>query len=77
MMKQLLKDIVKKMTENLLGKSVINSPSERQTHNSSHSVCIEYDFILYFFIHFNNRVNYLFDLLYLIIMIIWINMESY
>jgi hypothetical protein len=43
-MKQLLKDIVKKLTQNLLGKSMIESSIERSTNDTSHSVCIQYLF---------------------------------
>jgi hypothetical protein len=63
MMKQLLADIVKKITQNLLGKSTIES----STNDNSRSVCIQSIFPHLFFLI--NRVNYLFDLLYVIIMI--------
>lgn len=39
MMKQLLKEIVTKITENLLGKSINDSSLERQTTDESRSVC--------------------------------------
>jgi hypothetical protein len=40
MMKELLKDIVKRITQNLLGKSMIESSPERLASDNSHSVCI-------------------------------------
>jgi hypothetical protein len=47
-MKQLLNEIVKKITENLLGKSLVDSSSDRQTHDESHSVCIKLNFFINF-----------------------------
>jgi hypothetical protein len=50
-MKQLLKEIVKRITQNLLGKSVIESSSDQQIHDESHSVCLQLNFIIKFFFY--------------------------
>jgi hypothetical protein len=80
-MKQLLKEIVKRITDNLIGKSNNGSENGRQsrlTHNGSHSVVIKEFFLCFFFIfNLNNRVKDLFDLLCAIMMILWINIKNY
>ena len=71
-MKQLLKEIVNKITQNLLGKSPpIESSPERLNHDTSHSVYDRFSF-LSFDISLSVvciRVNYPCDLLYIITMI--------
>jgi hypothetical protein len=82
-MKQLLKEIVKRITDNLLGKSNSGSETDRHSHltrdGSHHSVIIIIlkQICIQFYIHLNNRVNYLFDLLCAIMLILWINIKNY
>ena len=76
-MKQLLKEIVKRITDNLLGKSSNSSETGRQsrlTRDGSHSVGIKNDRLIYLL---NLRVNYPFDLLCAIMLISWILIKKY
>lgn len=76
-MKNLLKEIVQKITTNLLGKSTDTSPADRRVRPSPPVYKKTFKLLPSFHIQFPSRVQCLFDLHYVIIMNLWINMKNY